>query len=80
MITVSNLTYYPIKACRGFDVTKSRVERMGLAGDRRMMVVAPDGGFLTQREHPKLALVTPTQNKDLVTLSAPYFELLRIKI
>jgi uncharacterized protein YcbX len=59
MPTLSNLTYYPIKACRGFDVQSSNVERMGLEHDRRMMVVTPEGEFLTQREHPKLALITP---------------------
>jgi uncharacterized protein YcbX len=29
MITVSNLTYYPIKACRGFDVPASNVRTHG---------------------------------------------------
>jgi uncharacterized protein YcbX len=80
MIQLSNLTYYPIKACRGFDVTESRVERMGLADDRRMMVVTSDGEFLTQREHPKLALITPTLKNDSVTLSAPNFDSLQFEI
>jgi uncharacterized protein YcbX len=80
MITVSNLTYYPIKACRGFDIAASQVERMGLTDDRRMMVVTPDGDFLTQREHPKLALVTPTLNNGSVTLSAPNFDSLQFEI
>ena len=60
MITVSTLTYYPIKACRGFNVPASKIQRMGLEYDRRMMVVTLDGKFLTQRENPRLALVTPT--------------------
>ena len=59
MIQLSGLTYYPIKACRGFDVDAAFVERMGLADDRRMMLVTPEGKFLTQREYPRLALVTP---------------------
>jgi hypothetical protein len=80
LITVSNLTYYPIKACRGFDVPETRVERMGLADDRRMMVVTPEGGFLTQREHPKLALITPTLNGGSVTLSAPNFDSLQVEL
>lgn len=80
MITLSNLTYYPIKACRGFDVTESFVERMGLANDRRMMVVTPEGEFLTQREYPKLALITPTLTNDLVTLAAPNFDSMRVAI
>jgi len=75
-IFLSSLIYYPIKACRGFDVTESRVERLGLANDRRMMVVTPEGEFLTQREHPKLALITPTlrlrstEERGLAPLSA----------
>lgn len=74
MITLSTLTYYPIKACRGFDVPASNIQRMGLEHDRRMMVVTPDGKFLTQREHPRLALVTPTLKNEAITLSAPNFE------
>ena len=80
MITLSNLTYYPIKACRGFDVAESHVERMGLADDRRMMVVTPEGEFLTQREHPKLALITPALKNDSVTLSAPNFDSIQFGI
>jgi uncharacterized protein YcbX len=73
-ILLSSLIYYPIKASRGFDVSESRVERMGLADDRRMMVVTPEGRFLTQREHAKLALITPTLKNDSVILSAPNFD------
>jgi hypothetical protein len=80
MITVSTLTYYPIKACRGFDVSSSSVERMGLENDRRMMVVTPEGDFLTQREHPRLALVAPALEGESVTLSAPGFDSLRIAL
>ena len=80
MITVSTLTYYPIKACRGFDVLATNIERMGLEHDRRMMVVTPDGEFLTQREYPRLALVTPTLKNEAVTLSAPNFESIQFTV
>ncbi|MDP1545207.1 MAG: MOSC domain-containing protein [Anaerolineales bacterium] len=80
MTTLSTLTYYPIKACRGFDVPASNVERMGLEHDRRMMVVTPDGGFLTQREYPRLALITPMLKNDSLTLSAPNFDAIHIGI
>ena len=73
MITLSTLTYFPIKACRGFDVPASQVQRMGLEHDRRMMVVTPDGKFQTQRENPRLALVTPTLKNEAVTLSSREF-------
>ena len=80
MITVSSLTYYPIKACRGFDVPTSNIQRMGLEHDRRMMVVTPDGEFLTQREYPRLALVTPTLKNEAVTLSAPNVESIQFTV
>ncbi len=80
MIKLSNLTYYPIKACRGFDVAESNVERMGLEHDRRMMVVTAEGNFLTQREYPRLALVTPTLKDELVTLSAPDFDSIHFNV
>jgi uncharacterized protein YcbX len=44
------------------------------------MVVTPNGKFLTQREYPKLALVTPGQSGDTVTLSAPEFDSIRFNI
>jgi uncharacterized protein YcbX len=80
MTTLSNLTYYPIKACRGFDITESRVEYMGLANDRRMMAVTTEGEFLTQREHPKLALINPVLGNNSVTLSAPNFDSIQFEI
>ncbi len=80
MITVASLIYYPIKACRGFEVDETNVERMGLEYDRRMMVVRPEGGFLTQREHPRLALVTPTLSGESLTLSAPGMDAFTIPV
>lgn len=80
MSIVASLIYYPIKACRGFEVDETDVERMGLADDRRMMAVTPEGGFLTQREHPRLALVTPAISGEKLTLSAPNTDSLTISI
>src|ERR1044071_9493667 len=80
MISVSSLIYYPIKACRGIEVESSCVSRMGLEHDRRMMVVTPDGEFLTQREYPRLALVTPRLMNSTLELSAPNYEALQVGI
>jgi uncharacterized protein YcbX len=80
MIVVSSLIYYPIKACRGFEVDTACVERMGLRDDRRMMVVTPEGEFLTQREFPRLALVTPTLREGSLELSAPGYDSIQLGI
>jgi uncharacterized protein YcbX len=79
-ITVSSLIYYPIKACRGHEVNASLVERMGLRHDRRMMVVTEKGRFLTQREHPRLALVLPAIKDHILTLSAPNYDSISLPI
>lgn len=79
-ITLSSLIYYPIKACRGFEVHSADVERKGLKYDRRMMVTTPDGKFLTQREYPRLALVTPKLADSTLELSAPNHDILRLGI
>ncbi|MGE5378116.1 MAG: MOSC domain-containing protein, partial [Bacteroidota bacterium] len=80
MIAISSLIYYPIKACRGFEVESANVERMGLQHDRRMMVVTPEGGFLTQREYPRLALVTPRLQDGILELSAPGYDSIQLGI
>jgi len=59
--TISALSLYPVKSCRGIDVPRAGVTRTGLAcgpiRDREWMVVDPRGRFVTQREAPELALV-----------------------
>jgi uncharacterized protein YcbX len=80
MIAVSSLIYYPIKACRGVEVDSSRIEPMGLEHDRRLMVVTPEGEFLTQREYPRLALVTPELLDGTLTLSAPAFDSIQLAV
>ncbi|MGE5464519.1 MAG: MOSC domain-containing protein [Syntrophothermus sp.] len=80
MITIASLIYYPIKACRGFEVDSASVERMGLQHDRRMMVVTPEGQFLTQREFPRLAQVTPKLRDGHLDLCAPGYDSIHVGI
>ena len=52
------LHIYPVKSCRGLSVASAEVDAHGLVGDRRFMVVhTADGLFLTQRTHPRMALI-----------------------
>lgn len=54
---VAELHVYPVKGAAGYTVQASEVDGFGLALDRRWMLVTPDGGFISQREHPRLARV-----------------------
>jgi MOSC domain-containing protein len=49
---------HPLKSVQGYAPAESVVEPWGLAGDRRWMVVEPDGRYVTQRHQPRLALVS----------------------
>jgi uncharacterized protein YcbX len=42
--------------------------------------VTPEGEFLTQREYPRLALVTPKLNDCLLTLSAPGYDSIQLPV
>ncbi len=68
-IKVSGLTIYPVKSLAGIELQSSGLDGMGLKYDRRWMLVAPDGLFLTQRRFPQMALISTSLNKGQVTLS-----------
>ncbi len=68
---VTALYQYPVKSCAGQAVPESLVERQGLAGDRRWMLVDAHGRAVTAREQPRLVLVRPEQVAGGLRLSAP---------
>lgn len=51
---ISALYTYPVKGGHRLDHDAARVEPWGLAGDRRWMIVDPDGVGITQRQAPAL--------------------------
>jgi uncharacterized protein YcbX len=71
MLRLTGLNIYPIKSARGISVEHSEVDEFGLHYDRRWMVVNPSGEFLSQRTHPRLALVVPHIESDTIRITAP---------
>ena len=69
MIRVTALMLYPVKSLRGYAVPEAEVDELGLVGDRRFLVVSPDGKFLTQRSHPAMARVEARLSGGTLTLS-----------
>ena len=53
---ITQIWIYPIKSLAGIRLQKAKVLRKGLEYDRRWMLVDNEGRFLTQREHPQMAL------------------------
>jgi hypothetical protein len=70
-LVVSQLNVYPVKGLKGVCVDAAIATGRGLAHDRRFMVVDPAGGFLSQREYPRMATVwTEIAGRELL-LAAP---------
>lgn len=82
MPVISALTLYPIKSCAGIAVREATLTRAGLAVDavydREWMVIGADGVALTQRTHPRMALITPRIRAETLELRAP--GMLRLEI
>ncbi|MFT8422618.1 MAG: MOSC N-terminal beta barrel domain-containing protein [Gluconacetobacter sp.] len=55
---VAALHVHPVKSLGGLAVAAGMLGPCGLEDDRRWMVTDPDGGFLTQRQVARMALVT----------------------
>jgi uncharacterized protein YcbX len=84
MATLTHLLLYPIKSCAGIALQTATLTIEGLAAggvrDREWMVVTADGQFLTQREHPRMALVTPRVDGDALEVTAPGMPALRLAL
>ncbi|MDJ1131396.1 MOSC domain-containing protein [Streptomyces iconiensis] len=78
--SLASLFVYPVKSLAGTAVGEAAVRPWGAAGDRRWLVTREDGGKLTQRDKPRLALAAAEPLPDGgVRLSAPGMESLEVK-
>ncbi len=68
---ISRLLVYPIKSCGPMEVQQIELTDTGLSLDRHWMLVDETGQFLTQRQHPRLALVSPHLKLSDLILKAP---------
>lgn len=70
-LSLQALHLYPVKSCAGVSPTEALVVETGLEFDRTWMVVDDEGGFLSQRELPRLQLVKPQLRHSDLLLRAP---------
>jgi hypothetical protein len=66
-----SLHVYPVKSCAGIAVESATLGARGLEYDRHWMIVDAAGRFLTQRTHPRLAIVRTALRTATVELTAP---------
>jgi uncharacterized protein len=68
---LSGLYVYPIKSCGGISLKRADLVATGLRHDRRWMLVDGAGGFVSQRRHPRMALVSTRLTPEGLIVSAP---------
>lgn len=68
---LTSIHRYPVKSCRGEDLDSAEVEPWGLAGDRRWMVVDPEGRVITAREAHRLLTIHPVITDTGLRLTSP---------
>jgi uncharacterized protein YcbX len=75
-----SLHLYPLKSAGGFQVAQARVDETGLAHDRRWMVVDGGGRFLTQRSHPRMALLRTSLSQRALRVTGPGMDPLELPL
>lgn len=79
---VSELICYPVKSCGSIRINEFNCTQIGIENetirDRVFMVVKSNFKFITGVSHPKLLQVMPTIRGDMITLSAPGMENIKI--
>jgi uncharacterized protein YcbX len=79
-VALSGLYVYPIKSCAGISLQRSELTATGLLHDRRWMLVDETGGFMSQRAHPRMALISTSISEEHLTVGAPGMPDLRVPL
>lgn len=77
---IDRLFVYPVKSCAGIELREALLTETGLDLDRAWMVVDEEGGFVSQRELPRMALIRPQLKLHEVVLRAPGMLALHLSI
>ena len=78
--TLSGLYVYPIKSCAGISLQSADLSATGLCHDRRWMLVDETGEFMSQRAHPRMALISVRFAPERMIVSAPDIDELEIPL
>ncbi len=78
MPILTGIYIYPIKSCAAVALNEARLVKRGLALDRHWMLVDATGRFVSQREYPALAVVSPQPTDRGLHITAPGHAALRV--
>lgn len=78
--SITRLFIYPVKSCAGVEVQQALLTETGFDLDRAWMVVDAHGGFVSQRQLPRMALIRTQLKHTEVVLRAPGMLALHLQI
>ncbi len=70
-LRLTAINIYPVKSAAGIALTEWETDAFGLRYDRRWMVVDESGMFITQRNHPRMALVSVKVGEGVLQIDGP---------
>ncbi|VDI76800.1 Hypothetical predicted protein [Mytilus galloprovincialis] len=81
--TVSELYLYPVKSCKGLKVNSLRCTRLGVEYDGMydrhwVFATEKDGQWITQRQEPRMALISISLHGDEIHFDAPGMTTLKL--
>lgn len=79
-LTLSELYVYPIKSVGGIALETARLDERGIEHDRRWMLVDESGKFVSQRRHPRMALISTRLTPEHLIVEAPEMPELRLPL
>lgn len=79
-IFLSQLYVYPIKSVGGIPLQEARLDARGIEYDRRWMLVDENRKFMSQRKHPRMALISTRLSPEYLIVDAPEMPELRLPL
>jgi uncharacterized protein YcbX len=69
--TLTELNVYPLKSGGVTTLSTAELTARGLPFDREFMLVTPEGRFLSQRDHARMALMGVSYDGEILTVDVP---------
>lgn len=70
-MSVTEVSIYPVKSMQGVSLSRCSVGETGFVNDRGWMLIDDWGSFLSQRQHPDMALIRAAIAGDALLLTIP---------
>ncbi len=79
-ISLKEIYVYPIKSVGGIALQEARLDSRGIEHDRRWMLIDENHKFMSQRKHPRMALISTRFAPGRLIVAAPEMPALHLSL